>query len=87
MFIKLINYFFNFTENRRLRLSQSTFAFRDPRPSFAGGIQNVTVNVGRDATLECPVNHLGRYKVSTNLKKWLFQSNVHQLHTGRALEI
>ena len=61
-------------------MSQSTFAFRDPRPSFAGRIQNVTVNIGRDATLECPVNHLGRYKVSTNLKKWLFQSDVHQLH-------
>jgi len=32
-------------------------------PSFAGPIQNVTVNVGREAVLECPVNFLGQYKV------------------------
>ena len=34
------------------------------RPTFAGPIENVTVNVGREATLECLVNHLGKYKVS-----------------------
>jgi hypothetical protein len=32
-------------------------------PTFAGPIHNVTVNVGREAVLECPVNHLGQYKV------------------------
>ena len=36
-------------------------------PSFSGPIQNVTVNVGREAVLECPVNQLGQYKVK-NLK-------------------
>ena len=54
--------FQTFTENRRL--SQSTLPLNEPRPHFAGKIENVTVNVGREATLECPVNHLGRYKVS-----------------------
>ncbi len=34
-----------------------------PRPDFASRIENVTVNVGREAVLECRVNHLGRYKV------------------------
>ena len=33
------------------------------RPTFAGPIENVTVNVGREATLECLVNHLDKYKV------------------------
>ncbi len=33
------------------------------RPDFASRIANVTVNVGREAVLECRVNHLGRYKV------------------------
>ena len=32
-------------------------------PSFAGPIENITVNVGREAILECHVNHLGKYKV------------------------
>jgi hypothetical protein len=36
----------------------------DQRPHFAGKIENVTVHVGREAILECPVNHLGRYKVT-----------------------
>ena len=36
------------------------------RPTFAGPIQNVTVNVGREATLECLVNHLDKYKVIDN---------------------
>jgi hypothetical protein len=36
---------------------------QDLIPSFAGPIQNVTVNVGREAVLECPVNFLGQYKV------------------------
>ena len=31
-------------------------------PMFAGPINNVTVNVGREAVLECPVNSLGQYK-------------------------
>ena len=34
------------------------------RPTFAGPIENVTVNVGREATLECLVNHLDKYKVN-----------------------
>ena len=33
------------------------------RPTFAGPIQNVTVNVGQEATLECRVNYLDKYKV------------------------
>ena len=33
------------------------------RPTFAGPIHNVTVNVGREATLDCLVNHLDKYKV------------------------
>ena len=33
-----------------------------------GPIQNVTVNVGREAVLECPVNSLGQYKVKTRLR-------------------
>ena len=36
------------------------------RPTFAGPIQNVTVNVGREATLECLVNHLEKYKVTND---------------------
>ena len=32
-------------------------------PMFAGPIQNVTVNVGREAVLECHVNNLRAYKV------------------------
>jgi len=32
-------------------------------PMFAGPINNVTVNVGREAVLECHVNNLGQYKV------------------------
>ena len=33
------------------------------RPTFAGRIQNVTVNVGKEAVLACPVNNIGKYKV------------------------
>ena len=33
------------------------------RPTFAGRIQNVTVNVGKEAVLACPVNDIGKYKV------------------------
>ena len=32
-------------------------------PMFAGPINNVTVNVGREAVLECHVNNLRGYKV------------------------
>ena len=32
-------------------------------PMFAGPINNVTVNVGREAVLECQVNNLRQYKV------------------------
>ena len=32
-------------------------------PMFAGPINNVTVNVGREAVLECHVNNLRQYKV------------------------
>ena len=37
------------------------------RPTFAGRIQNVTVNVGKEAVLACPVNHIGKYKVRGKL--------------------
>ena len=33
-------------------------------PMFAGPIHNVTVNVGREAVLECHVNNLRAYKVT-----------------------
>ena len=33
-------------------------------PSFAGPIENVTVPIGREATLSCIVQNLGAYKVS-----------------------
>ena len=32
-------------------------------PVFSGPIHNVTVNVGREAVLECRVNNLKQYKV------------------------
>ena len=32
-------------------------------PMFAGPIENVTVNVGREAVMECHVNNLRQYKV------------------------
>ena len=51
-----------FTENKRL--SQTTFPLNEPRPHFAGKIENVTINVGGEATLECPINHLGQHKVN-----------------------
>ena len=34
-------------------------------PMFAGPIENVTVNVGREAVMECHVNNLKQYKVSS----------------------
>ncbi len=43
--------------------SLNTLAVGQHRPEFAARIQNITVNVGREAVLECHVNHLGRYKV------------------------
>ena len=33
-------------------------------PVFAGPIQNVTVNLGREAVLECHVKNLKQYKVA-----------------------
>lgn len=39
-------------------------------PQFASKIENVTVNVGRTAILECHVNHLGKYKVSGPIQPW-----------------
>ena len=33
------------------------------QPMFAGPIENVTVNVGREAVMECHVNNLRQYKV------------------------
>jgi len=35
-------------------------------PKFAESIQNVTVTVGREATLTCVVDDLGSYKVRFN---------------------
>ena len=50
--------------DQRNSVFQSSFGLKnEPRPHFAGRIHNVTVNVGREAVLECPVNHLGHYKV------------------------
>jgi len=53
----------NLLDQQRNSVFQANFGNSDLRPHFAGKIQNVTVNVGREAVLECPVNHLGRYKV------------------------
>jgi hypothetical protein len=39
------------------------------RPAFASRIKNVTVNVGREAVLECPVDNLGKYKVGEMMMK------------------
>ncbi|XP_059081842.1 lachesin-like [Tigriopus californicus] len=47
--------------DNEIRVFQS--AYSPSRPEFAGRIKNITVNVGREAILECHVNHLGRYKV------------------------
>eukprot|EP00093_Oithona_nana_P010321 10321.XXX_106056_119614_1 [CDS] Oithona nana genome sequencing. len=50
--------------DQRNSVFQPSFGLKnEPRPHFAGRIHNVTVNVGREAVLECPVNHLGHYKV------------------------
>ena len=43
---------------------QTKFPNNEPRPHFTSKIENVTVNVGREAILECHVNNLGRYKVN-----------------------
>ena len=59
------------------------------RPTFAGPIENVTVNVGREATLECLVNHLDKYKVKVpwfQKRTILFllykQPSIHQNNTN-----
>ncbi|XP_058825506.1 lachesin-like [Topomyia yanbarensis] len=36
---------------------------QEPKPSFASPIENVTVPIGREATLSCAVQNLGAYKV------------------------
>ncbi|EAT35448.1 AAEL012384-PA [Aedes aegypti] len=36
---------------------------QEPKPSFASPIENVTVPIGREATLSCVVQNLGAYKV------------------------
>jgi hypothetical protein len=38
-------------------------------PVFAGPIQNVTVNLGREAVLECHVKNLKQYKVGSFKRK------------------
>ena len=47
-----------------MRLSQTTFPLNEPRTHFVGEIENVTVNVGGEAKLECPINLLGQHKVN-----------------------
>jgi hypothetical protein len=39
----------------------------DLHPVFAGPILNVTVNLGREAILECHVKNLKQYKVTENI--------------------
>jgi neurotrimin len=45
-------------------LIQYNFSLIADMPKFAESIQNVTVTVGREATLTCVVDDLGSYKVS-----------------------
>ena len=40
------------------------------RPTFSGRIKNVTVNVGKEAVLQCPVDNLGKYKVTKQIAKF-----------------
>ena len=57
--------------DQRNSVFQPSFGLKnEPRPHFAGRIHNVTVNVGREAVLECPVNHLGHYKVCLRQVHW-----------------
>ena len=44
-------------------LEMTTEGGGDLHPVFAGPIQNVTVNLGREAVLECHVKNLKQYKV------------------------
>ena len=34
-----------------------------PDPDFAGPIQNISVAIGKEAVLSCPVTNLGPFKV------------------------
>ena len=60
--IVVVILFLSFSDQRN-SVFQASFGSNEPKPHFAGKIQNVTVHVGREAVLECPVNHLGHYKV------------------------
>ena len=46
----------------------SVLAVGASSPEFSSRIENITVNVGREAVLECRVSHLGRYKVRQKRK-------------------
>lgn len=59
IFFKLFNYFSGVTE----------------KPRFAEPIPNVTVAVGRDATLPCVVANLGDYQVRFKKKISLINKN------------
>ena len=67
--------FFSVSDDRqRNTVFQTKFPNNEPRPHFTSKIENVTVNVGREAILECHVNNLGRYKVNISL---FFSPGVH----------
>lgn len=52
-------------------LIQYKFSLIADMPKFAESIPNVTVTVGREATLTCVVDDLGSYKVSSLFgQKW-----------------
>ena len=54
------------------------------RPTFAGRIQNVTVHVGKEAVLACPVNNIGKYKVrqSAPCRLDILSSSLATMHKG-----
>ena len=46
-------------------------------PMFSGPIPNVTVNVGREAVLECRVDNLRGYKVTSSRQACLYEDPLH----------
>ena len=65
LFSNLIDFFYSLSDDRqRNTVFQAKIPNNEPRPHFTSKIENVTVNVGREAILECHVNNLGRYKVN-----------------------
>ena len=66
VFSQLTTFFDTFFPGNDISVLHAS-AVGQPKPDFAARIQNITVNVGREAILECHVTHLGRYKVQNLL--------------------